>query len=830
MAHFRLALRSLVKSPLVSTVAILSLALGIGANAAIFSIFEQLVLRPLPVQAPHQLVNLEAPGPKSGSQSSNNAGGQEAIFSYPMFRDLEKAESSFSGLAAHCGFGANLAFGGKTTSGAGMYVSGGYFGVLGLQPALGRLLQPADDVTPGSHPLAVLDYGFWRQHFSSDPNVLGQTLLVNGQPLTIIGVAPRGFSGTTLGTDPRIYVPISMRQALTPGWQGFEDRQTYWIYLFARLAPGVTMEQAATAINVPYRHLIQEVELALQDGASQQTLERFRNKVVTLSPGAKGQSEVHAEVSTPLALLFAVTGVVLLIACANLVNLLLVKAAHRKGEIALRMSIGARRHQIVAQLLSESFLLALLGSFCGFWVAKGTLHLVSSMMPDGMGAQFGFHIGPAVWWFLGILTLVTGLVGLFPALHITGDDFATTLKSQTGRNSPSRAANGFRNVMATLQIALSMTLLIAAGLFAKSLYNVSQVELGLEVERLTSFSIAPELNGYDAERSRRLFENLETSLAALPGVQSVVASQVPLISGSNWGSNVTVQGFEAGPDTDTNSKFNRIGPGYFETLGISLFAGREFTVGDDLEAPKVAIVNQTFAEKFGLGRQAVGQRMQMGAGGELDIEIVGLVEDAKYSEVKDVAPPLFFVPYRQDDSIGAINFYVRTGRDPESILPELRTTVASFDANLPVDDLRTMEVQVAENIFLDRFLSTLSTAFAGLATLLAVIGLYGVIAYSVARQRREIGLRMTLGADGPRIRNWVLGRVGWMTGIGIVLGSLVALALGRLAGALLFGLEGSDPTVFALAALVLTAVALTSGFLPARRAARIDPIEALREE
>lgn len=830
MSYFRLALRSLLKSPLVSTVAILSLALGVGANAAIFSIFERLIMRPLPVEAPTELVNISAPGPKSGWMSAGNSGTTESIFSYPMFRDLEAKQTTFTGIAAHCPFGANLAFSGNTSSGEGALVSGSYFDVLGLQPALGRLLRPEDDQTPGGHPLAVLDYRFWQQQFGGDTHVLDQTLLVNGQLMTIIGVAPKGFSGTTLGNDPDVYVPISMRAALIPGWEGFDSRSTYWVYLFARLDPGVDIEQASASINVPFRGIVQEVEVPLQNGFSESRMEQFRNQELILEPGPKGQSTLHGEIRTPLFLLFGVTGIVLLIACANLANLLLVRAAHRSGEIALRMSIGARRHQIVAQLLSESFVIAGLGSLCGLAVAQGTLHLIGSMMPSGMGPGFDFQVGPSVWWFLGLLSIITGLVGLFPALNSTRDDFAVTLKNQAGRNSPSRAANRFRNGMVTLQIALSMALLIAAGLFTKSLLNVSHVDLGLEVEQLATFGISPELNGYTAAESRALFERVEESLLQIPGVTHITASEVPLITGNNWGSNVSVQGFEDGPDIDSNSNYNQIGPGYFETLGIPLFAGREFEARDSLETAKVAVVNQTFAEKFGLGDEAVGKFMQQGSGGENDIEIVGLVQDAKYSEVKDTIPPLFFLPYRQDDRIGAINFYVRSQQEPEVILAELRAAVSQLDPNLPVESLRTMAVQVEENIFLDRFLSTLSAAFAVLATLLAIIGLYGVITYSVAQRRQEIGLRMTLGADAQNIRVWVLGKVGWMTGVGIAIGGLAALGLGRVAGSLLFELKGHDPAVFGLSALVLALVALCSGLLPAQKAARIDPIHALREE
>lgn len=829
MIDFRLALRSLLKTPLVTAVAVFSLALGIGANAAIFSIFERLVLRPLPVQQGEELVNLLAPGPKPGSQSTNTAGGMDSVFSYPMFRDLETEQDVLTGIAAHRAFGANLAYGGSTESGLGIFVSGGYFGVLGLQPAAGRLLQPDDDRTIGAHSVVVLDHGYWTTRFDAQPSVVGETLIVNGQPMIILGVAPEGFQGTTLGHDPKVYVPITMRAALTPGWTGFEERRSYWVYLFGRLKPGVTIEEATAALDIPYRRLIQEVELPLQEGMSERTLERFRAKAIALEPGKQGQSHVHAEVNTPLLLLLGVTGFVLLIACANLANLLLVRAVQRSNEIALRMSIGAQRWQVVAQLLTESFLLATAGGVLGLAVAHATLKAILTLVPAQHVTTFGFEIGPKVWLFLALLALLTTLAGLFPALHCTRDDLVTALKGE-GRTSTSRGANRFRAAMVTLQVALSMMLLVSAGLFTKSLLNVSRVELGIEVERIASFAVSPKRNGYSPEGAHGLYQRIEEEVAALPRVQRVAASRVPLLAGSNWGSNVSVQDFEAGPDTDTHSNYNEVGPGFFRALGIPLLAGRDFETSDILDAPKVAVVNETFAKKFGLGRDAVGKWMQVGAGGENDIEIVGLARDTKYSEVKDEVPPLFFLPYRQNEDIGQLSFYVRSGGDPRDVLGSLRGAVAALDPNLPVEDLQTLAFQAHENVFLDRLLSTLSAAFAILATLLAAIGLYGVLAFTVAQRRREIGLRMALGADAGKVWQLVLTQMGRLTLVGSVLGVLAAFGVGRAARSLLFELEGHDPVVFVGSVALVAIVSLGSGLLPAQRAARIDPMKALREE
>lgn len=832
LAHLRLAIRTLSRTPFVTVVAVGSIALGVGANVAIFSIFDRVLLRPLPVPAPEALVNLGAPGPKPGSTSCNQAGDCDATFSYPMFRDLERVQTVFTGLAAHRIFGANVAARGQTISAEGMQVSGSYFPTLGVVPAIGRVLSAADDAAPGAHPVVVLSHGFWTSQFGQDATVLNEAIVVNGTSLTVVGVAARGFEGTTLGARPDLFVPISMREVLTPGWKGFDNRRSYWAYVFGRLKPGVSIEQARAALDPPYRALITDVEAPLQAGMSEQTLQRFKAKPLTIEPGPRGQSGVHEEASTPLLLLLGVTGLVLLTACANVANLLLVRGAGRAGEMAVRLSIGAGRGQLLTQLLVEACTLALAGGVVGLGVAKATLLLVGSILPPFASATVPTALDSNATLFALTLSLLTGLVfGLYPALHSTRPDLVSVLKSQAGQPGGARSTARFRTALATVQITLSMALLVAAGLFIKSLYNVSRVDLGLDTGQLVTFAISPDLNGYTPAQSIAFFERVEDAVRALPGVTSVSMSSVGLISGSNWNSSVRVQGFEAGPDTNTSASFAMVGSTFFKTLGIPLMRGREFTPADAAGAPKVAIVNQAFARKFNLGDRVLGTRMSTGRDDEaLDIEIVGLVQDAKYSEVRNAIPPQFFMPYRQDERAGSINVYARTAGDASALLASVQAAVRGLDPNLPVENPKTMEQQVRENIFLERMIGTLSSLFAALATVLAAVGLYGVLAYTVAQRTREFGLRMALGADGPAVRGLVLRQVFWMTVGGGLVGLVLAVGIGRGAQSLLFELDGWDPTVLGASAVLLSLVALGAGLVPALRASRIEPMVALRDE
>jgi putative ABC transport system permease protein len=831
MGSIKFALRTLFKTPFVTIVAILSLALGIGANTAIFSLYNQMLIRPLPVERPGELVNLGAPGPKPGSTSCNQAGNCESVFSYPMFRDLEKAQAVFTGLAAHVIFGANLAARGQTLNSEGMLVSGSYFPTLDLKPAVGRLFTADDDKTPGEPHEVVLSYAYWETHFGSEPSVIGQPLIVNGQAMTIVGVAPRTFLSTTLGARPRVYVPMTMREQMQPNSSKLDNRRAYWAYLFARLKPGVTVEQARTAINIPYHATINDVEAPLQKGMSDQTMARFRARQATVELNPHGQSSVETVARTPLALLLGVTAFVLLIACANIANLLLARSAARTSEMAVRLSLGATRRQLIGQLLTESCLLAAFGAVAGLLVARWTLHLMLSLLPADAAQIVETSLDPTVMLFAGALALGTGLLfGLFPALHSTRPDLIASLKNQAGQPSGSRSAARFRTTLATAQIALSMALLVAAGLFTRSLTNIMRVDLGLNAENVITFGVSPGLSGYTPERTLQLFERIETDLAALPGTTGVTSARVPLLGGSDWGNRVKVEGFDAGPDTDTGSRYNEVGPGYLQTLGMTLLAGREFTTADVLKAPKVTIVNEVFAKKFNLGENAVGKHISTDDGQPLDTEIVGLVKNAKYSDVKEEVPPLFFRPYRQDGKIADIHFYVRTATDPNQFLTNIPKLLATIDPNLPVEDLRTLPQQVRENVFLDRFISVMSTAFAVLATVLAAVGLYGVLAYTVTQRTREIGLRMALGAAPARVRRMVLRQVGMMTLVGGAIGLAAAVGIGRLAASLLYKLEGYDPGVLAVSAIALGAVAMAAGFVPALRASQVDPMRALRYE
>jgi predicted permease len=828
--RIRHALRTLTKTPFVTAVAVLSLALGIGGNAAIFSLFDQILLQALPVQEPERLVNFANPGEKRGSTSCGGAGGCDEVFSYPMFLDLQAAESGFSGIALHNEFGANVAVDGRTTAGGGMLVSGSYFPVLGLRPAIGRLLGPADDENIGENFVAVLSHGYWSRELGADPSVLNKSIIVNGQAMTIVGVAPEGFHGTTLGSRPDVFVPVTMRSLMNRWFDGFEDRNSYWGYLFARLKDGVELEQAGAELNTAYSAIINEVEAPLNDEFSEATMERFRSKQLVFKPGQQGQSTLQGEASTPLLILFTLTGIVLLIASANVANLLLARGATRSAEMAIRASLGASRRQLVGQLLVESCLLALLGGAASLIVARWTLGGILSMLPPEAASIFSMDLRPGVVLFAAALSLGTGILfGIYPALYSTRADLNTTLRESSGQPSGARSAARFRNGLVVVQLAMSMALLVAAGLFIKSLVNVSRVDLGIDATDLVTFRLSPERNGYTPDETRELFNRLEESLATLPGVRSVTAGLVPLIAGSSWGTNVSVEGYERGPDVDSMTRFNRVGADYFSTVGIPLIAGREFTTSDTLDAPNVAVVNETFARKFGIeGRQAVGKWMAFSSTDELDIEIVGLVEDAKYSDVKREVPPLLFVPHRQDENLGFINFYARTEGDPDAVLRAVPGVVSRLDPNLPVDDLKTLEIQIRENIFMDRMISTLAASFAMLATVLAAIGLYGVLAFTVAQRTREIGLRMALGASEGTVRGMVLRQVGRLAAIGGAIGVGLALLLGRGAQSLLYELEGHDPVVVAASVLALAVVALGAAYVPALRASRVDPMQALR--
>ena len=831
MRNLRLAFRTLFRTPFVTVVAVLSLALGIGANAAIYSLFNQMLLPPLPVAQPERLVNLAAPGPQNGSNSCNQAGDCHEVFSYPMFRDLEKAHTAFSGVAGHFLFGVNVAMTGQTpVNGLGVFVSGSYFPVLGIHAALGRLLTPNDDQTIGGHYVAVLSYPFWETRLGADPSVVNRIITINGQQMTIVGVAPKNFTGTTLGAQPYVFVPITMRGVMSQGWTGFEKRNSYWVYIFARLKPGATIEQAAAAVNAVYRPIINDIEAPLQKGMSAQTMAKFRAKQITLADGRKGQSSTIKESRTPLVLLFAITGIVLLIACANIANLLLARAANRAMEMAVRLSLGATRRQLIAQVLTESVVLASLGGLVSLVVAHWTLGGITAMLPPESNESMHFTLSMPVMWFTGAVSLGTGLLfGIVPALHSTRPDLVTELRNNSGKLSGGRGAARFRTSLVTAQIALSMALLISAGLFIKSLRNISRVDLGISIENVVTFGVSPSRSGYDSTRATALYERMEQELAAIPGVTGVTSSAVQILSGSNWGEGVSVEGFKKDPDTDDGSRTSLVGPNYFHVLGVPLLAGRDFTASDNAGAMKVAIVNEAFAKKFHLGTSAVGKRMSVD-NDSLNVTIVGLAKNAKYSEVKAQIPPVFVLPYRQAGRLGSNNFYLRSALPPAQLLKAIPATMKKLDPNLPIEDLKTLPQQVRENVFLDRMIGTLSASFAVLATVLAAVGLYGVLAYSVAQRTREIGVRMALGANRGNVRVMVLRQVGAMTLIGGVIGIGGAIALGRAASSLLFQLEGYDPVVIVVAAVALGLVAFGAGLLPALRASRIDPMAALRYE
>jgi predicted permease len=826
----RYAIRSLRRRPLITAVAVLSLALGIGVNTVIFSVFERLLLRKVQAPAAEDIVNVIAPGPKPGGRSTGNAGGPDAVVSYPLFRDLERLDiAGLSRIAAQRSFGANVAHRGRTMRAEGLVVSGGYFPALGVLPSAGRLLTPDDDRIEGGHAVAVLSHRYWTTEFSADRGVIGDSLVVNGEPLTMVGVASEGFTGTVAMDTPQLFVPLAMAGRLRAGGGG---RRDHWLYLFARLQPDVTRERAEAALNGPFAALIRDVEYPVHAGdLVGRAREQFLARRLVLEDGQRARLNDPGEARLVLGLLLAVTGLVLLIACANVANLLLARAADRSTEMAVRLSIGASTARLARLLLVEASTLGVLGAVGALGVAKAASVALISILPPDDAPNLGFELNTAIAVYALAIGVGTAfLFGLFPALHAVRSARDSAASAQSARVSLSRSARRFRTSLAMAQIAFATALLAQAGLFITSLVNIAGVELGIERDRLITFRLAPYLNGYTPERAMLLFEQVEDELRQTPGVVGATSTTVPLLAENRQRPNVLVEGFVAGPDADVRASFAQVGDGYFGTLGIPLLAGREFSRIDSPGAAKVAIVNEAFARKFELD-SPIGRRVALATAGVTvpDVEIVGVVADAKYADMRESAPPQLYFPYRQGE-VGPLTFYAKAAADPRQLRTIVPGVVARADPNLPVERLRTMDEQIWDNVSSDRILATLSSWFAGLATLLAGIGLYALLAFTVTQRVKEIGIRMALGARAVDVSRLILGHVGKVAAMGGAAGIAVALGLGRVAEALLFGVEGTDPRILGAAAAAIGLVILVAAAVPARRAIRVNPVVALRAE
>jgi len=824
MTALRVLLRGLFQSPLFTVIAAISLALGIGANTAIFSIVDQLLVRPLPVPNPKELVFLYSPGDVQGRYTSDESGGPS--FSYPVFQELRKRQSPFQDLAGMYLTRASLSYQNAPAIVLTELVSGNYFSLLGLKPAWGRLMNDDDDRVPGDHPVVVLSHDYWVSRFGSNRAILNQKLLINGMPMTVIGIAPAGFHGDRLDDYPQVFVPMAMKREMTPGWDGLSGRKDYWIKLMARLKPGMTLERAVTEINITYAAQVpQDVELLNHPGP--QFLAQFKARKIILRPGEGGRGDTRREAREPLQILMGITFLVLLLACANVANLQLARGAAQMRNVAVRLALGAPRRRLVASLLAESCALAVLGGALGLLLAKPTLLLVISELPADSATLISTQIDVHMLLFTLAISLLTGIVfGLYPALQTTKPDVATTLKDEAGRTGTG-VSGRLRKILATAQIAISLLLLISAGLFAKSLLNLSRVNLGFRSDHLLTFSLSPKLNKYDDPRAASLYEQLLARLSTLPGIDSATASDLLAIADSNHGESIGIEGFTPPDGMDPEANTASIEPDYFRTMGVPLIAGREFSSSDAANATKAVIVNQAFVRKFFVGGDALRRHVKVR---EKPAEIVGVVPDTKYSNVRDAPRPVFYTAQRQQEQQGALFFYIRTRISPEAAAASLRREVAQLDSNLPIRDLRTMDAQIRENIFPARIMSQLTMLFAGLATLLAGAGIYGLLAYNVARRTREIGIRMTLGATASRVRIMVLLEALWMFAIGAVAGLAAAAGLTRLLASQLFGLQPGDPTVYAVATALLAGLSLLAAYLPAHGASAVDPTIALRCE
>ncbi|HEX5069469.1 MAG TPA: ABC transporter permease [Vicinamibacterales bacterium] len=836
-ADLRYAVRGLRRSRLFATVAVLSLALGIGANSAIFTLMDQLLLRKLPVKDPEQLVMLYQEGAHMGS----NMG--ERMHSYPLFQDLQQRADPFSDVLCRRLFDASVSVDNQTERVRAEMVSGNYFAMLGVNPAAGRVLNAAeDDQVEGGHPVAVLSYAYWMSRFAGDRSVLGKTLLVNNYPMTIVGVSAAGFNGVDPTRAPQVRVPIRMKTALMPEWSWFkmDDRRSKWVQVFARLKPGVSFESAQAPTQALFTQVrAYEMTLPAAKDWSAYARDRFMQGKLLLDHADLGFSPLRNQFSTSLIVLMCMVGLVLLIACANVANLLIARAFARQKEIALRLSLGSSRGRLVGQLLVESLVLSIGGGLIGVGVSYLLTRSLLAFIPQTeQPLLVAAHPDLRILGFTAGLTILTGLVfGLVPAWRASRPDPWSTLKGTMQSIAGSGGSLFLRKGLVTAQVALSFLLLFGAGLFVRSLENLKTTDTGVALDNLVSFQLAPALSGYDDARAQNFYTTLLERLRAAPNVESAALASMPILSGSEWDSSVSVEGHKAADGEDMQAFMNAVSPGYFATMKIPVLSGRDFRLDDaknidptgNPDASYVAIVNRKFAEHYFPGQNAIGKRLGWGGGprSKLNIEIVGMVADSLYEGVREGVHRQVFVPNWGKNS-GV--FYLRTQAASAGIFDTVRKTVSELDAGMPVYEMKTVEGQLDETILTDRLIAMLSAGFGAAATLLASIGLYGVMAFVVARRRKELGIRLALGAQPSTVLGLVMREVLLLLAIGLAIGIPLALTLGKYVAAQLYGIQANDPAIAVWTVVLLTVVSAAAGFIPATRASRIDPILALRAE
>jgi predicted permease len=831
----RLAVRGLRRSPLFAAVAILSLALGIGANTAIFTLFNAILLEPLPVREPGRLV-LFTESPGEGTSTGSPPTGAWRLFSTEVYDFLRRQSLPFESIAAVRSGEAAVSVrmpnrpdqGGQAQRGQAHLVSGNYFAVMGVGAMLGRTLTEADDRS-SSPPATVVSHRFWTQRLEANPAAIGTVILVNGTAFTIVGVTPPEFFGERMRRAPDFWMPLAFQPQIELRPSALERTDTYWLNLIARLAPGATRSQAQIAATAALRQFLTNAQAAPLTDERRREIQDSR---VDLVDGAAGVSGLRAQYAEPLRVLLAVVGMVLLIACANVGNLLLSRAAARQSEITVRIALGATRARLIRQSVTESLLLAALGAICGVVLARW---VVAALLPLVASPSTPMHVGLdlRVLAFTTAVTCATGvLFGLAPALYTGRTDAVDAIKSGGRGATLRRRTARILQAFVVGQLALSLVLVVGANLFARSLLALQRQPLGFEQEHVLLARINPRLAGYTPSNVAALYRKLYDRLNALPGVQATIARYSPL-SGSNSSNSGNVAGYTPKPGEDVEFETIQVAPSYPDVLGMRLVDGRAIGLQDGPGTPKVAMVNETFARRFFAGQSAVGHRFGFGGPADAaDVEIVGVLQDARFHDVRDaIVGPMVFLPLLQEVSQFALAAEVaaRTSADA-GIANELRRAIAEIDPNLPVDEAKTLDAQIATTLNSQRLAARLVMLFGALALLLAAVGLYGVITQSVVRRTGEIGVRMALGAQRRDVLWMILRDVLQLVAMGFAIGIPVAIGATRLVSGLVFGLSAAVPASFALAIAILGLVAAATGLLPARRATNVDPVIALRHE